>query len=194
MTKAGRLENARPMTKSSFYFPLSSRLPSLQRFRGVTRLMRRVASSGLRTWRMPIQLALVLGLAVAVTEASELKGIRSHESPEKVRLVMDLSAPVEHTLFTLDKPSRVVIDILDTATSSSQFRDREWLSRLTKGPVKSVRLSPETSENLRVVLELKAAVKPKSFLLRPIGQYGDCLLYTSPSPRDKRQSRMPSSA
>ena len=25
-------------------------------------------------------------------------------------------------------------------------------------------------------------------------QYKDCLLYTSPSPRDKRQSRMPSSA
>ena len=25
-------------------------------------------------------------------------------------------------------------------------------------------------------------------------EYGDCLLYTSPSPRDKRQSRMPSSA
>ena len=24
--------------------------------------------------------------------------------------------------------------------------------------------------------------------------YADCLLYTSPSPRDKRQSRMPSSA
>ena len=27
-----------------------------------------------------------------------------------------------------------------------------------------------------------------------LGQYMDCLLYTSPSPRDKRQSRMPSSA
>ena len=26
------------------------------------------------------------------------------------------------------------------------------------------------------------------------GQYDRCLLYTSPSPRDKRQSRMPSSA
>ena len=25
-------------------------------------------------------------------------------------------------------------------------------------------------------------------------EYGICLLYTSPSPRDKRQSRMPSSA
>ena len=27
-----------------------------------------------------------------------------------------------------------------------------------------------------------------------LGEIGDCLLYTSPSPRDKRQSRMPSSA
>ena len=27
-----------------------------------------------------------------------------------------------------------------------------------------------------------------------LGVVGDCLLYTSPSPRDKRQSRMPSSA
>ena len=26
------------------------------------------------------------------------------------------------------------------------------------------------------------------------GQFGDCLLYTSPSPRDQRGSRMPSSA
>ena len=28
----------------------------------------------------------------------------------------------------------------------------------------------------------------------PWGQYKDCLLYTSPSPRDQRGSRMPSSA
>ena len=26
------------------------------------------------------------------------------------------------------------------------------------------------------------------------GMYGDCLLYTSPSPRDRTRSRMPSSA
>ena len=32
-------------------------------------------------------------------------------------------------------------------------------------------------------------------ILTPQGKYlYDCLLYTSPSPRDKRQSRMPSSA
>ena len=32
------------------------------------------------------------------------------------------------------------------------------------------------------------------FILGTDGQGRDCLLYTSPSPRDKRQSRMPSSA
>ena len=32
------------------------------------------------------------------------------------------------------------------------------------------------------------------FYLTPDGRYMLCLLYTSPSPRDKRQSRMPSSA
>ena len=31
-------------------------------------------------------------------------------------------------------------------------------------------------------------------LFKPIMEYIDCLLYTSPSPRDMRRSRMPSSA
>ena len=34
----------------------------------------------------------------------------------------------------------------------------------------------------------------KTTLARMIASHCDCLLYTSPSPRDKRQSRMPSSA
>ena len=35
---------------------------------------------------------------------------------------------------------------------------------------------------------------PKRYDLGRVGRYKICLLYTSPSPRDKRQSRMPSSA
>ena len=46
-----------------------------------------------------------------------------------------------------------------------------------------------------VLIELLAVAMSLSgslFLLSLF--YGPCLLYTSPSPRDKRQSRMPSSA
>ena len=34
----------------------------------------------------------------------------------------------------------------------------------------------------------------KDLMVKEIRRDGSCLLYTSPSPRDKRQSRMPSSA
>ena len=57
--------------------------------------------------------------------------------------------------------------------------------------------------NVHVVPAAGGAARPVSFLgngemggiaWSPDGKYILCLLYTSPSPRDKRQSRMPSSA
>ena len=38
------------------------------------------------------------------------------------------------------------------------------------------------------------AVQAGQILLQTTDQYQDCLLYTSPSPRDRTRSRMPSSA
>ena len=51
--------------------------------------------------------------------------------------------------------------------------------------------------NLLQFLELKHVVYKldRDFTRESfIAEYGDCLLYTSPSPRDQRGSRMPSSA
>ena len=68
-------------------------------------------------------------------------------------------------------------------------------------------LSDEAIENVKALMEEAAKVEGatgnvqkigdfyKSFMdVSTIEQAGICLLYTSPSPRDKRQSRMPSSA
>ena len=49
-------------------------------------------------------------------------------------------------------------------------------------------------EKKKVVKDLKNALKDATQLLLATDEDRDCLLYTSPSPRDKRQSRMPSSA
>ena len=43
-------------------------------------------------------------------------------------------------------------------------------------------------------LEIASMKKQKLRLKEEITRLQNCLLYTSPSPRDKRQSRMPSSA
>ena len=55
----------------------------------------------------------------------------------------------------------------------------------------------EGTENYVATDDLRVAVNAAIALERPLlikGEPGTCLLYTSPSPRDKRQSRMPSSA
>ena len=59
-------------------------------------------------------------------------------------------------------------------------------------------LSPKVSERLEKTLEWEAE-RTSRHVLTPAHsawpqQMHTCLLYTSPSPRDKRQSRMPSSA
>ena len=53
-----------------------------------------------------------------------------------------------------------------------------------------------TTINPENFLKLKGKIKIKETLLidKTIPEDKSCLLYTSPSPRDKRQSRMPSSA
>ena len=43
-------------------------------------------------------------------------------------------------------------------------------------------------------LHMRAVADLGCIICHKMGYPGSCLLYTSPSPRDKRQSRMPSSA
>ena len=48
------------------------------------------------------------------------------------------------------------------------------------------------SKTISEALQIDSATIRRDFSY--FGELGNCLLYTSPSPRDKRQSRMPSSA
>ena len=72
-----------------------------------------------------------------------------------------------------------------------------WIARLGFA-VRSQIIDIGTSARLlvRLLLLLGAAFRRPALLRDQIHFLGNhsCLLYTSPSPRDKRQSRMPSSA
>ena len=77
---------------------------------------------------------------------------------------------------------------VDTSPAPSQRSPRNVrLADTTKGgPVKTIKPAPKP--------EFKVTTAPTVQKPEPIKQSEVCLLYTSPSPRDKRQSRMPSSA
>jgi len=105
--------------------------------------------------------------ALAVTQ---VKSMRLWRAPDNTRLVFDLSGPVQHSVFTLSAPNRLVIDI-NGATLAAP------LSVSTSNtPITSVRSAQRTPTDLRVVVDLKKSVTPKSFTLAPNAQYGNRLV------------------
>jgi N-acetylmuramoyl-L-alanine amidase len=108
--------------------------------------------------------------------ATAVESVRVRPSPERTRIVFDLSAPVEHKIFSLENPDRLVIDV-ENAVLDASFDE----ITLKDTPIAKMRASRRGEADLRVVLDLIDHVKPRSFILKPILQYGDRLvidLYT----------------
>ncbi|MDG1442445.1 MAG: N-acetylmuramoyl-L-alanine amidase [Pseudomonadales bacterium] len=117
-----------------------------------------------------------LFVASAFAAPTSIESVRVRQSPERTRIVFDLSQPVKHRIFSLANPRRLVIDIEETdlAVDISDV--------LIEGtPITGLRTAIRENKDLRVVLDLSKYVKPSSFVLSPILQYGDRLvvdLYT----------------
>ncbi|MEX6501496.1 N-acetylmuramoyl-L-alanine amidase [Pseudomonas sp. 25A3E] len=110
-------------------------------------------------------------MAAEVLAASDVRSVRLWRAPDNTRLVFDLSGPVQHSVFTLSAPDRIVIDV-SGAKLATQF-DQLALSNT---PITGVRSAQRAPEDLRVVIDLSAPVTPKSFTLAPNQQYGHRLV------------------
>jgi N-acetylmuramoyl-L-alanine amidase len=120
-------------------------------------------------WARGAVLLVLLGRLAGV-EAGEVKGIRVWSGPEATRVVLDLTAPAQHRLFALAGPDRIVVDLAHTSLN------RPLGLREAKGLVSQVRTGSRPGGELRIVLDLKQAVRPKSFLLPPNDRYGNRLV------------------
>jgi len=118
---------------------------------------------------------LALLLLGRVAAAATVNGIRLWSGPEGTRAVFELTGPVEHRVFALADPDRVVIDLPNTSTAGSLALPDG------RGVVAAVRTGPRAGGDLRVVLELNSAAKPKTFLLAPTEQYGHRLVVDLPA-------------
>jgi N-acetylmuramoyl-L-alanine amidase len=113
----------------------------------------------------------LMALATDVLAASDVRSVRLWRAPDNTRLVFDLSGPVQHSVFQLSAPNRIVIDI-----SGAKLATRLDQLALANTPITSVRSAQRSAEELRVVIDLSAAVTPKSFTLAPNQQYGNRLV------------------
>ena len=111
-------------------------------------------------WSLPLQ-----------AQQTDIRSLRFWSAPDHVRLVFDADARVNHRLFTLDNPHRLVLD-LKNARMTQSMPDLSADGRFIEG----IRTAPRNQQDVRVVLDLKQAVKPKTFFLKPNGQYGHRLV------------------
>ncbi|MFV3384851.1 N-acetylmuramoyl-L-alanine amidase [Pseudomonas sp. NY15364] len=114
---------------------------------------------------------LLAALAAEALAASDIRSVRLWRAPDNTRLVFDLSGPVQHSVFTLAAPDRIVIDV----TGAKLATNLEQLS-LANTPITGVRSAQRSADDLRVVIDLSAPVSPKSFTLAPNQQYGHRLV------------------
>lgn len=121
--------------------------------------------------------------ALAVT----VKSVRLWRAPDNTRLVFDLSGPVQHSVFTLSAPDRLVIDI-NGATLAAPLK-----VATSNTPISSVRSAQRTPTDLRVVVDLKKSVTPRALPWRPMPStatawWSTC---TTRKPMPSRQRRQP---
>ena len=69
-----------------------------------------------------------------------------------------------------------------------------YLEQIKKFPMLAAEEEYMLAKNWKTTGNIKAAEKLVTSHLRLVAKIAICLLYTSPSPRDSRKSRMPSSA
>lgn len=118
-----------------------------------------------------IVLTASLLLAAGLSKAATVENIRVWSEDERTRVVLDLSGPADHNIFTLRGPDRLVVDLKD-----SRLSDSIKAMPGGTGALDGIRSGLRANGQLRVVLDLNEAVRSRSFTAGPNSKYGDRLV------------------
>ena len=119
------------------------------------------------------RLFLILCLLLPGTrlQAATVEDIRVWSEDGRTRVVLDLSGPAEHNIFTLRGPDRLVVDLKDSKLSAA-INEMPGAT----GALAGIRSGLRSNGQLRVVLDLNESVRSRSFTAGPNNQYGDRLV------------------
>lgn len=104
---------------------------------------------------------LALSLPFQNIFAATVEGVRLWRAPDHTRLVFDLSGPVEHQLFGLKQPDRIVIDV-----AKSHFNASTSDLDFSNTPIDKMRFGKRNTSDVRIVLDMLDQTKPRSFVLK----------------------------
>ncbi len=101
--------------------------------------------------------------AMASAAGSIVRDVRLWTAPDHTRLVFDLSQSIKYKVFRLHKPERIVIDLQNTS-----LKTRFNKLAIPDPVIKAIRHGTPKANILRVVMDVKEKVQPRSLLLKPM--------------------------
>lgn len=124
----------------------------------------------MRSCRLLTLLLLLASLCSPAT-AAVVETLRTEQASDHLRLVFELDSGVQHRLFTLENPHRVVLDL-----EGAQLKAALDQVDLSRTPIARIRSAPRNDKDLRVVFDLRQPVQPRSFLVARDGKQRERLV------------------
>jgi len=127
-------------------------------------------------WRKLALLALALAAVVGSAAAADrISAVRIWPAQEYTRITIEADKPIRHELLLVKNPERLVLDLedVDIASVEQEIAGKVLPNDPYIGQMRAGRYKPGV---VRLVLDLKAEVKPQIFMLKPVGEYGHRLV------------------
>jgi N-acetylmuramoyl-L-alanine amidase len=120
-----------------------------------------------------------LGLAVALLVLSDahaqIVSSRIWPARDYTRLTLESKSAVKHSMFSVKDPERLVLD-LETDELAPALTELQGKVAPDDPYIKGLRVARNRPGIIRLVLDLKADVKPQLFNLPPVAEYGHRLV------------------
>ncbi|CAM5219440.1 N-acetylmuramoyl-L-alanine amidase OS=Castellaniella defragrans OX=75697 GN=HNR28_001354 PE=4 SV=1 [Castellaniella defragrans] len=113
---------------------------------------------------------LTLPVIPSLAHAATILAVRTWPAEEYTRVTLEMDTELKAEHFTVENPNRLVVDI--DGLSMSRAIDNLVSKIKPNDPyIRSVRVGQNRPNVVRLVFDLKQAVAPQVFTLKPIGQY-----------------------
>ncbi len=115
-------------------------------------------------------LSLPVVSKVASAAAGQILAVRTWPADEYTRVTLELNAPLKAEHFMLGNPNRLVVDIQGLSISQAL---NSLISKIRPNDpyISSVRVAQNRADVVRLVFDLKQAIAPQVFTLKPVGDY-----------------------
>lgn len=112
----------------------------------------------------------VLPVIPKLAHAATILAVRTWPADEYTRVTLELDTELKAEHFTLDNPHRLVVDIQGLTMNQTI---NELVSKVKPNDpyIETVRVAQNRPDVIRLVFDLKQAIAPQVFTLKPVGEY-----------------------